>query len=273
MSSQLVTALTSEIATVLASTGGVSVAALAIIYSIAALISGFSGFGFSAIGALSFAVLPPAEAVTVLVSLSLLTQLSSILNIWGEMRAARPSPFHPTAGVLPSVVGGAIGLPIGISLLKLWGAPSLMLAIGSFLLVYTTWAVFGKVQISARYDNPVSSSIVGICGGVVGGVCGFPGSAMVVWNGLIGRGKAGRAYTQSFVLLSQVIAIAYLSTAHLFGGHTLALLFVFAPVALIANTVGVKLYKSASAERYKTVTLAALGISGLGLIAKVLLLP
>ena len=139
-------------------------AALAIIYSIAALMSGFSGFGFSAIGALSFAVLPPAEAVTVLVSLSLLTQLSSISNIWGEMRLAKPSPFHPTAGVLPSVVGGAIGLPIGISLLKLWGAPSLMLAIGSFLLVYAAWAVFGKVQISARYDNPVSSSIVGICG-------------------------------------------------------------------------------------------------------------
>ena len=96
---------------------------------------------------------------------------------------------------------------------------------------------------------------------------------MVVWNGLIGRGKEGRAYTQSFVLLSQVIAIAYLSTAYSFGGHTSALLFIFAPVALIANTVGVKLYKSASAERYKTVTLTALGISGLGLIAKVLLLP
>jgi hypothetical protein len=96
---------------------------------------------------------------------------------------------------------------------------------------------------------------------------------MVVWNGLIGRGKAGRAYTQSFVLLSQVTAIAYLSTAYSFGGRTLALLFVFAPVALIANTVGVKLYKSASADRYKAVTLAALGISGLGLIAKVLLMP
>jgi undecaprenyl pyrophosphate phosphatase UppP len=138
-----------------------------------------------------------------------------------------------------------------------------MLAIGAFLLIYAKWAAFGKVRISARHDNPVSSSLVGVCGAIVGGVCGFPGSAMVVWNGLITRGKAGRAYTQSFVLLSQVIAIAYLSTAHSSGGHTSALLFVFAPVALIANTVSVKLYKSASADRYKAVTLAALGISGL----------
>jgi uncharacterized protein len=137
-----ITALTSEIATVLTSLGGANVAALATIYAIAALMSGFSGFGFSAIGALSFAVLPPAQAVTVLVSLSLLTQLSSISKIWGEMRAARPSPFHPTAGVLPSVVGAAVGLPIGISILTLWDEPSLMLAIGSFLLVYAAWAVF-----------------------------------------------------------------------------------------------------------------------------------
>ena len=268
-----ITSLISEIPAVLTTIGGASVAALTLIYATAALMSGFSGFGFSAIGALSFAVLPPAQAVTVLVSLSLLTQLSSISKIWGEMRAARPSPFHPTAGVLPSVVGGAVGLPIGISLLTLWGAPNLMLAIGSFLLIYAAWAVFGKVRISARHDNLVSSSLVGVCGGIVGGVCGFPGSAMVVWNGLIGRGKAGRAYTQSFVLLSQVIAIGYLSTAHSFGGHTWALLFVFAPVALFANTAGVRFYKSASADRYKTVTLAALGISGLGLIAKVLLMP
>lgn len=262
----------SEVPAVVTSLGIVNVAVLASIYAIAALMSGFSGFGFSAIGALSFAVLRPAQAISVLVCLSLLTQMSSISKTWGEMRTAKPSPFHLTAGVWPSVLGGALGLPIGISLLTLWGASSLMLSIGFFIVAYATWATFGKTRINAKYDTPLSSSLVGVCGGIVGGVCGFPGSAMIVWNGLIGRGKEGRAYTQLFVILSQSIAIAYLWTAHSFNGATFALLLFFTPVALLANTVGVKLYKGASADKYKKFTLAALFISGLGLVAKVLLL-
>ena len=43
-----------------------SLTALAAIYAVAAVLSGLSGFGFSAIGCLSFAVLSPELAVAML---------------------------------------------------------------------------------------------------------------------------------------------------------------------------------------------------------------
>ena len=69
------------------------------------------------------------------------------------------------------------------------------------------------------------------------------------------------------------MAIAYLSASHRFTGQTWVLIFVFAPLAMLFNALGVNLYKSASAGRYKTLTLAALAASGLGLIVQVLMLP
>lgn len=264
--------LISAMLATLSEMGAASVATLAAIYTVAALISGFSGFGFSAIGALSFAVLAPSQAVPMLVYLSVLAQLSSFGKIWDEVRTAKPSPLHLTAGIWPSVLGSSIGLPIGIWLLTLSSPSSLMLSIGLFLPTYAAWAAFGTTRIGPRYDNPVASCVVGICGGVVGGVCGFPGSAMVVWNGLLNRGKAGRAYTQLFVLLSQVMAIAYLSVSHRLTGQTWVLILLFAPLAMLFNALGVNLYKSASAGHYRTITLAALAASGLGLIAQVLML-
>ena len=272
MFAELIASLMSAVLSNLSAMGVASVATLAAIYTVAALISGFSGFGFSAIGALSFSVLPPVQAVSILVCLSLITQLSSFAKIWNEVRIATPSPLHLTAGVWPSVLGSAIGLPMGISLLTLSSASSLMLGIGLLLPIYAVWAAFVKIRISSKHDNPISSCLVGLCGGVVGGICGFPGSAMVVWNGLLNRGKEGRAYTQLFVLLSQIMAIAYLATSHFFTGQTWTVILLFAPIALLANTVGVNFYKSASAGSYRTLTLVALAASGLGLVAKVLIL-
>ena len=45
-----------------------------------------SGFGFSAIGCLSFAVLSPELAVAMLMGLSLLTQASGAAVLWGDLR-------------------------------------------------------------------------------------------------------------------------------------------------------------------------------------------
>lgn len=263
MLSETITSLISMVLTTLSAMGAASVATLAAVYTVAALISGFSGFGFSAIGALSFAILPPIQAVPVLVYLSVLAQLSSVAKIWDEVRTAKPSPLHLTAGVWPSVLGSAIGLPMGIWLLTFASASSLMLAIGFLLPIYAAWAAFAKTRASPRYDHPVASCVVG--------GCGFPGSAMVVWNGLLNRGKEGRAYTQLFVLLSQVLAIAYFSASHRFTAETWILILVFAPLALLFNTLGVNLYKSASAGKYRTITLAALAASGFGLVAQVLI--
>jgi uncharacterized membrane protein YfcA len=250
----------------------VGFASLFIIYAIAALMSGFSGFGFSAIGAISFTVIEPLSAVCVLISLSLISQLSSATQIWSEMRAAKPSPFHLVHGVLPSVLGSLLGVPLGIHVLRNADASSLMMGIGLALPVYALWASLGRLRISKSLDHPGSSCVVGAVGGVIGGICGFPGSAMVIWNGLIGRGKEGRAFTQVFVLATQCIAMGWLIADRSIDVQAILLAAIFTPIVLLANSIGVRCYKSSSAILYKQLTMLALAISGVGLIGKAALL-
>ena len=147
-----------------------------------------------------------------------------------------------------------------------------MMGIGLALPAYALWASLGRFRLSSDLDHPGSSCVVGVFGGVIGGICGFPGLAMVIWNGLIGRGKEGRAFTQVFVLATQCIALGWLIADRSIGMQAILLAAIFTPIVLLANSIGVRCYKSSSASLYQQLTMLALAISGLGLIGKAALL-
>jgi hypothetical protein len=71
-----------------------SLAALLTIYAVAAVLSGLSGFGFSSIGCLSFAVLSPELAVAMLMGLSLLTQAFGAAALSRQPDRVAPKGAH-----------------------------------------------------------------------------------------------------------------------------------------------------------------------------------
>ena len=85
------------------------------IYGISAVFSGLSGFGFSAIGCLSLAILPPQVGVPMLMGLSLATQAFSFASLWGELRS-HVSLGDAHNGVMPYLVGGTAGMPVGLAI-------------------------------------------------------------------------------------------------------------------------------------------------------------
>jgi hypothetical protein len=143
-----------------------ALAALALIYTTAAVFSGLSGFGFSAIGCLSLALLPPQTGIAMLMSLSLVTQAWSFRSLRGELR--RHSGSWTRRDGAPYLICGTAGMPVGLGIL-----------------------------------------------------------------------------------------------AH----HAAAAL----PVTLLGNSVGVAIYRKAGDVGYRCITFAALGVSGFGLVAKVLI--
>ena len=66
-----------------------TLAALLVIVGASALMSGLSGFGFSAIGALSLLLLPPKLGVPLLMALSAANQLLSIRQLRADMPPIR----------------------------------------------------------------------------------------------------------------------------------------------------------------------------------------
>src|SRR5215510_14880848 len=93
---------------------------LAAIYGTAAVFSGLSGFGFSAIGCLTLGFLPAQLGIAVLMGLSLVTQASSLGSLYGELRAHAGSS-RGGDGVLPYLAGGTVGMPFGLAILAGFG--------------------------------------------------------------------------------------------------------------------------------------------------------
>lgn len=253
--------------------GAAPLLSLMAIYALAGLISGFSGFGFSGVGSLSMIALPPQLAIPLLMAISLVTQAASTGSLWRELHAANGAASSRER-VLPYLLGGLIGMPVGLEILARTNPASLKGAVGLLLVVYAAWSLLvpARRQVATYVAGTRSALLVGAAGGVVGGIAAFPGSALVIWNGIVGRNKTqSRALVQPFILVMQVVGLGLLWATHrtVFGADFFAVFLFALPVALIGNSIGVAIYRRTGDLGYRRVTLLSLGVAGVGLLVKV----
>ncbi len=246
---------------------------LVAIYAAAGLISGFSGFGFSGVGSLSMIALPPQLAIPLLMAISFVTQAASTCSLWREL--STDGAASGRRQVLPYLLGGLLGLPVGLAILAHSNAAPLKAGVGLLLVVYAAWSLLmpaGRL-VAAQVSGRRSAVLVGAAGGVFGGIAAFPGSALVIWNGIVGRSKTqSRAILQPFILVMQVVGLTLLWAIRpaVFGADFLAVFLFALPVALIGNAIGVAIFRRTGDLGYRRVTLVALGVTGIGLLVKVL---
>jgi uncharacterized membrane protein YfcA len=247
----------------------VQIAVLACILAASAVMSGLSGFGFSAIGALCLWLLPPKQGVPLLMSLSTANQLMSLGQLKADLKPLKEWwPDGPT----PYLLGGFVGVPVGLSILHSLPTAALMVMFGGFLVIYAAYSMLKPESLHVGLKGgPMSSSLVGFAGGVIGGFTAFPGAAVVVWSGLRQLPKReSRSIVQPYILGLQVISLTMLAFQHpeTFNRAFFILLAISVPVVLPGTLLGVNLYKSLSDINFRRVTFILLGVSGAGLLAK-----
>jgi hypothetical protein len=233
--------------------------------------SGLSGFGFSAVGSACLLFIPPKLAVPLLMALSTANQLLSV----GQLREDMPKSlkaFWP-AGPGPCIFGGVIGVPIGIWLLNHLPAARLMVLFGIILTIYSAYSIFKPAGMTIKgFDGAKSGIFVGLLGGTIGGFTAFPGAAVVVWTGLRNLSKnLTRSIVQPYILVLQVVSLGTNAYLHpeIFASRFWTLLAITLPVVLPGTIGGVLLYRRISDVNFKRVSFFLLGLSGLGLLAKV----
>ena len=242
---------------------------LVVILAASALMSGLSGFGFSAVGALCLIVLPPKLGVPLLMTLSAANQLMSLRQLKADMSPIRQ--WWPD-GPAPYLLGGLIGVPVGLSILSSLPTVNLMLVFGSFLVFYAAYSLARPHGARATvHGNWFTSSLVGLSGGVIGGFTAFPGAPVVVWSGLRHLPKReSRAIVQPYILVLQLLSITLLALQRpqTFDKTYWLLLAITLPVVLPCTLMGVRLYRRLSDINFRRVTFVLLGVSGLGLLIK-----
>lgn len=244
-------------------------ASIEAIVFLSGVMSGLSGFGFSAIGAASLLFLAPTLQVPLFQALSTGNQFLSA----GQLRDDMPKTWKELkVGPGPCMLGGAAGVPIGIWLLAHLPAARLMALFGTLLTIYAVYSMWKPASFKLRgFSGKASGVAIGFLGGIVGGFTAFPGAAVVVWTGLRGLPKAQhRAIVQPYIIMSQIYSLVLLAILHpAYLSTQFWLLLVLSLPAVVPGTLtGLALYKRTSDLNFKRISYLLLGISGLSLLAK-----
>ncbi|TAI63407.1 sulfite exporter TauE/SafE family protein [Bradyrhizobium sp. Leo170] len=146
-----------------------------------AFVAGLSGFAFGLVAAsLWLYILAPLQSATLIVGFGLLVQGYSV---WRLRRALDGGKL------LPFIVGAALGVPTGVSLLTRSDPRTVRIAVGAFLAVYS---LYGLLRPGLKPISTGASAIdtaVGFLNGVLGSLTGLAGILVTIWCGLRGWSK------------------------------------------------------------------------------------
>jgi hypothetical protein len=238
---------------------------------LAGVVSGLSGFAFAAVAACVLWLLPPGQAVPLIMLLSTCNQLLSL----GALR--RELVIRGTAereGALPYISGGLIGVPIGLVLLRDMPTAQFTAALGGFLVVYGVAMLAKPESLRLAASGWKTAVVVGVAGGTLGGACALPAMIPVAYLGLRGVGKtASRSIMQPYILVLQTVSLGMLavSNAAIFNVQFWLLWALTLPAVLLGSASGVAIYRRLSDVNFRRAVLILLVISGASLLAKTML--
>ena len=171
------------------------------------------------------------------------------------------------ARLLPFLIGGAIGVPIGGAILR-WASPaSLRLGIGAILVIFSLYSLIRPKLFSAIGAGKVSDGTVGVVNGVIGGATGLAGIIATVWCSL-----RGWSPPEQRAVFQPVGVSVFLMTALWFGGtgmigqQTLELFLIGLPALAVGTWAGLKLFGRLNDTGFRRVVLVLLLLSGISLL-------
>ena len=218
------------------------------------VVVGATGFGSAAVaGALMLFWFLPLTAVPILLAASFTTQLVSMGHLWKVLR---------WRGCLPFVIGGLIGMPFGVLLLRHADPDRFRLAFGIFLICWSGYLLL-RPAFQFKRRGAFADGVVGLTGGITGGAIAFPGAVPAMWCAMTGRTKEEqRGTTQMFILLMQLCTLLYLFASGLVGRGFLTDYFECLPAIVIGTFIGALLFTVINEMVFRQLVLLVLLVAG-----------
>jgi len=227
-----------------------------VVYSVAcvfgaAIVRGYSGFGFSllAITALSLA-LPPAEIVPSIFMLEIAASLHLLPSIWRDIH-------WRSIGLL--LLGCVIATPIGVQLLANLPAAPMRIVLSIFVVIVVgfLWRGFSLKTM----PGPAATLATGAASGLFNGAFGIGGPPVILFFFSSPAGVAvGRASVIAYFLGTDSIGLAFQAQAQLTTWATLVRFATFLPPLLIGVWVGARIFKHADPESFRRWVLRILAL-------------
>lgn len=227
---------------------------------VAGFVQGLSGFAFGMV-AMSFWAwgVEPRMASAMSVFGALTGQLLAAFTVRRK--------FH-LATVLPFLLGGIVGIPIGVSLLPKLDVNLFKLCLGTILVIWCPIMLFSARIPPIRHGGRVADAIVGAIGGIMGGIGGFTGIAPTLWCTLRGFDKdKQRVVIQNFNLGALIVTMAVYIGTGIITRDMLPMFAIVAPAMLIPTLLGTRVYIGISDVTFRRIVLTLLTCSGVAMLA------
>ena len=225
-----------------------------------AVVSGLVGFAFSAVaGAILLHVLPPTEAVPLMMACSLVPQIASLVTLRRSMK---------WRGSLILSAGGALGMVPALYLLHHIDATTFRVGFGMFLATYAAYMLLRPaMERVGAVPGRVRDAAIGFGCGLVGGLTAMPGALPAMWCELRGMPKdQQRGLMQPYIVTMQVFALALMVSRN--GVPTKALMdLTFSLPALAAGTaLGLVMFGRINDALFREIVMVVLLIAGVFLV-------
>jgi uncharacterized protein len=226
----------------------------------ASFVAGLAGFAFGLVAmAIWLHILTPAETAILITGYALVIQGYAV---WKLRRALRPRRL------LPFVLGGLIGIPLGVELLRVVPAAPMRTGIGVFLIAFSLYSLLKPALPTIKGERPLADSGIGVLSGIVGGATGLATILPTIWSTLRGWPKdEQRAVFQPVGVALFLIGAAWLGGTGTISRTSLELFLIGLPGVLIGTWLGMRLYGRLDEAAFRRVVLIVLLISGVALVA------
>ena len=203
---------------------------------LAAIVRGYSGFGFSllVITALSL-VLPPAEIVPSIFMLEVAASLHLLPGIWRDVH---------WKSLAPLTLGCLLATPIGVYFHANVPAPPMQVALALFVLTATLllWRGFALKTM----PGPLASTAAGAAAGLANGAFGMAGPPVVLFYFASPAGNiVGRASLIAYFVATDVIGLAFQSREGLVTWEAFIRALIFMPALFAGVWLGARSFKGA----------------------------
>ncbi|WP_294926704.1 sulfite exporter TauE/SafE family protein [uncultured Paracoccus sp.] len=223
-------------------------------------INGLAGFGTALLSlGLWLQIMPPPQAVAVVVVMSV---VSGLQGLWTVRREIRDRPGRLALFLLP----GLIGLPLGVTLLNVISATALKLTIAGFMVAYGGFFTLRRSLPHFDRPTPAIDGGIGFLGGVLGGAASLSGALPTMWCAMRPWPKGEtRAVLQPYNVGILGGAIVLFALQGLYDRETLLLVALALPGTVIGAQLGIALFHRLSDSQFRRLLILVMFASGMAL--------
>lgn len=225
----------------------------------AGFVQGLSGFGFGMV-AMSFW------------AWTIDPKLAAAMTVFGALTGQLLAAFTVRRGfswsdLLPFVLGGLVGIPIGVKLLPYLDPLVFKTLIGGLLAIWCPIMLFATRLPRITAGGKVADGAVGAVGGIMGGIGGFTGVIPTLWCTLRGFERdTQRSVIQNFNLSMLAVTMASYVYTGVVTRDMLPLFAVIVPAMLVPTLLGARVYVGISDVAFRRIVLGLLTLSGIALL-------